>query len=229
MNEFENTYQQSEVKTLNSYINDTFKWLMLGIVVTFVTAFTFEKSNIGIVLFSNPLMLIAMVVIELGVALYFGTRLFKLNPFTAKMMYLIYAFITGITFSAVLTFYTTMTVSMAFLLSAIFFGVLVLFGTYTKIDLTKIGHICFIGLFVYIIYAVLAMIFNWGQFLLPFISLALFTGITAYDMQKTIRFYYQFQNDTEMIKRLSIFSAFSLYLDIINIFLDILRILGDSD
>lgn len=229
MDEFEHTYQQSEVKTLNSYINDTFKWLMLGIVVTFVTAFAFEKSNIGIVFFSSPLMLIMMVAIELGVAFYFGARLFKLKPFTAKILYLVYAFITGVTFSAVLTFYTTMTVSTAFLLSAIFFGTLVLFGAYTKIDLTKIGHICLIGLFVYIIYAILAVIFHWGQFLLPFISLALFTGLTAYDMQKTIHFYYQFQNDAAMIKRLSIFSAFNLYLDFINIFLDILRILGDSD
>lgn len=229
MNEFENTFQQSEVKTLNSYINDTFKWLMLGIVVTFVTAFAFEKSNVGVAVFSNSFMLIAMAVIELGIAVYFGVRLFKLKPFTAKILFLFYSFLTGMTFSAIFAFYTTMTVSMAFLLSALFFGVLVLFGTYTKIDLTKIGHICFIGLFVYIIYAILATIFGWGQFLLPFISLALFTGITAYDMQQTINFYYQFQNDAEMIKRLSIFSAFNLYLDFINIFLDILRILGDSD
>lgn len=229
MNEFENTYQQTEVKTLNAYINDTFKWLMLGIAVTFVTAFTFEKTNIGIHFYTTSFIPILMAVAELGIAFYFGTRLFKLKPLTAKILYIAYAFFTGVSFSVVISFYASMTVSVAFLLSAIFFGVLVLIGTYTKIDLTKIGHICFIGLFVYIIYAILALIFNWNQFLLPFISLALFTGITAYDMQKTIHFYYQFQNDTQMIKRLSIFSAFNLYLDFINIFLDILRILGDSD
>lgn len=229
MNEFENTYQQSEVKTLNSYINDTFKWLMLGIVVTFVTAFSFEKTNIGIILYSNSFLPIIMIAIELIIVVCFSARLFKLKPSTAKVLYLVYAFITGITFSLILTLYTALTVSTAFLLSAIFFGVLVLFGAYTKIDLTKIGYICFTGLFVYIIYAILALIFGWSDFLLPFISLALFTGITAYDMQKTIQFYYQYQDNPEMIKRLSIFSAFNLYLDFINIFLDILRILGDSN
>lgn len=229
MNEFENTYAQSEVKTLNSYINDTFKWLMLGVVVTFVTAFTFEKTNLSYMIYSQPLLPIIMAVVEIAVAIYFGARVFQLNHVTAKILYLVYAFITGITFSMLLAYYAATTVSIAFLLSAVYFGVLVLIGSYTKIDLTKIGHLCFIGLFVYIIYALLAFLFHWSQFLLPFISLALFTGITAYDMQKTISFYEQYQNQPAMLKRLSIFSAFNLYLDFINIFLDILRILADAD
>lgn len=231
MNEMEKTYvqSQSEVKTLNAYINDTFKWLMIGVAVTFVTAFTVEKSHIINQLDQHPMLPIILVLVELGIAMYFGLKLFKMNPMIARIMFLVYAFLTGLSFSVIISFYTSMSVSMAFLVAAVFFGALVLVGCYTSVDLTRIGNICYIGLIVYIVYALLAMVLGWGQFILPFIALILFAGITAYDMQKTIHFYHQFQSDSIMLKRLSIFSAFQLYLDFINIFIQLLRIFGDNE
>ncbi len=231
MNEFEKTYtqSQSEVKTLNAYINDTFRWLMLGVTVTFVTAFTVEKSQIMNTLYQHSLLPAVLVLLELGIAMYFGLKLFKMDPMVARVMFLVYAFLTGLSFSVIISFYTAMSVSMAFLVAAVFFGILVLAGSYTRIDLTRIGNICYIGLIVYIVYAMLSMLLGWNQFILPFIALVLFAGITAYDMQKTINFYHQFQSNETMLKRLSIFSAFNLYLDFINIFIQLLRIFGDNE
>lgn len=231
MNEFEKTYtqSQSEVKTLNAYINDTFRWLMLGVTVTFVTAFTVEKSQIMNTLYQHSLLPAVLVLAELGIAMYFGLKLFKMDPMVARVMFLVYAFLTGLSFSVIISFYTAMSVSMAFLVAAVFFTILVLAGSYTRIDLTRIGNICYIGLIVYIVYAMLSMLLGWNQFILPFIALVLFAGITAYDMQKTINFYHQFQSNETMLKRLSIFSAFNLYLDFINIFIQLLRIFGDNE
>lgn len=231
MNEFEKTYtqSQSEVKTLNAYINDTFRWLMLGVTVTFVTAFTVEKSQIMNTLYQHSLLPAVLVLLELGIAMYFGLKLFKMDPMVARVMFLVYAFLTGLSFSVIISFYTAMSVSMAFLVAAVFFGILVLAGSYTRIDLTRIGNICYIGLIVYIVYAMLSMLLGWNQFILPFIALVLFAGITAYDMQKTINFYHQFLSNETMLKRLSIFSAFNLYLDFINIFIQLLRIFGDNE
>lgn len=231
MNEFEKNYtqSQSEVKTLNAYINDTFRWLMLGVTVTFVTAFTVEKSQIMNTLYQHSLLPAVLVLLELGIAMYFGLKLFKMDPMVARVMFLVYAFLTGLSFSVIISFYTAMSVSMAFLVAAVFFGILVLAGSYTRIDLTRIGNICYIGLIVYIVYAMLSMLLGWNQFILPFIALVLFAGITAYDMQKTINFYHQFQSNETMLKRLSIFSAFNLYLDFINIFIQLLRIFGDNE
>lgn len=231
MNEFEKTYtqSQSEVKTLNAYINDTFKWLMIGVAVTFVTAFTVEKSQIMNQFYDHSLLPVVLVLIELGIAMYFSLKLFKMDPMIARVMFLVYAFLTGLSFSVIVSFYTAMSVSMAFLVAAVFFGALVLLGSYTRVDLTRIGNICYIGLIVYIVYAMLSMLLGWSQFILPFIALVLFAGITAYDMQKTIHFYYQFQGHEMMLKRLSIFSAFNLYLDFINIFIQLLRIFGDNE
>lgn len=73
-------------------------------------------------------------------------------------------------------------------MAAIYFGVLVILGTVVKMDLTRIGTLCLTGLFVYLIFAIIVMIFNLpvGSLIMPLISLALFAGITAYDMQKSL-------------------------------------------
>ena len=79
MNEFEKTYSQSVVKTLNAYINDTFKWLMVGVAVTFVTAFTLEKSHIMNQFFDHSLLPVVMLLVEFGIALFFRLKMFKMK------------------------------------------------------------------------------------------------------------------------------------------------------
>ena len=107
---------------------------------------------------------------------------------------------------------------------------LVVLGTVIKMDLTRIGTICLAGLFVYIIFSVIVMIFHLGvrTLIMPLISLALFAGITAYDMQKSLQLYNYASSNPEMLEKLSIYGAFNLYLDFVNIFLDILQLLGDN-
>jgi len=153
-----------------------------------------------------------------------------MKPITAKVLYMIYSVITGVTFSYVIASYTSFSVALAFLVAAIYFGVLVVLGTVIKMDLTRIGTICLAGLFVYIIFSVIVMIFHLGvgTLIMPLISLALFTGITAYDMQKSLQLYNYASSNPEMLEKLSIYGAFNLYLDFVNIFLDILQLLGDN-
>lgn len=95
-------------------------------------------------------------------------------------------------------------------------------------DLTRIGTVCLAGLFVYIIFSIVMLFFNFGilSLIMPFISLVLFAGITAYDMQKSLQLYNNASSNPEMLEKLSIYGAFSLYLDFVNIFLNILRLLG---
>ena len=171
------------------------------------------------------------IVLQLFVAVRIARHLLSMKASTMKFLYIAYSVLTGMTFSIVISCYTAMSVTLAFLVAAIYFGVLVIVGTVLKKDLTKIGTICYTGLFVYIIFSIIAMIFNLGisSLLLPLISLVLFAGITAYDMQKAIQFYYQAQSNNEMLTKLSIYGAFTLYLDFVNIFLDILQLLGKEN
>lgn len=229
MNMDNKTYEYVEDRsmTIQQYINNIFKWMIIGVLTTFVTAFALEKSSFMSYAGMLPFILI---IFQFAVVIGLSRRLMTMKPITAKVLYMIYSVITGVTFSYVIASYTSFSVALAFLVAAIYFGVLVVLGTVIKMDLTRIGTICLAGLFVYIIFSVIVMIFHLGvgTLIMPLISLALFAGITVYDMQKSLQLYNYASSNPEMLEKLSIYGAFNLYLDFVNIFLDILQLLGDN-
>lgn len=220
-------YVEDRSMTMQQYINNIFKWMIIGVLTTFVTAFALERSSF--IYYAGMLPLI-LIIFQFAVVIGLSRRLMKMKPITAKVLYLTYSVITGVTFSYVVASYTSFSVALAFLVAAIYFGVLVVLGTVIKMDLTRIGTICLAGLFVYVIFSVVVMIFNLGvgTLIMPLISLVLFAGITAYDMQRSLQLYQQASSNPEMLEKLSIYGAFNLYLDFVNIFLDILQLLGDN-
>lgn len=220
-------YVEDRSMTIQQYINNIFKWMVIGVLTTFVTAFALEKSSFMSYAGMLPFILI---IFQFAVVIGLSRRLMTMKPITAKVLYMIYSVITGVTFSYVIASYTSFSVALAFLVAAIYFGVLVVLGTVIKMDLTRIGTICLAGLFVYIIFSVIVMIFHLGvgTLIMPLISLVLFAGITAYDMQKSLQLYNYVSSNPEMLEKLSIYGAFNLYLDFVNIFLDILQLLGDN-
>ena len=220
-------YVEDRSMTIQQYINNIFKWMVIGVLTTFVTAFALEKSSFMSYAGMLPFILI---IFQFAVVIGLSRRLMTMKPITAKVLYMIYSVITGVTFSYVIASYTSFSVALAFLVAAIYFGVLVVLGTVIKMDLTRIGTICLAGLFVYIIFSVIVMIFHLGvgTLIMPLISLVLFAGITAYDMQKSFQLYNYASSNPEMLEKLSIYGAFNLYLDFVNIFLDILQLLGDN-
>ena len=220
-------YVEDRSMTIQQYINNIFKWMIIGVLTTFVTAFALEKSSFMSYAGMLPFILI---IFQFTVVIGLSRRLMTMKPITAKVLYMIYSVITGVTFSYVIASYTSFSVALAFLVAAIYFGVLVVLGTVIKMDLTRIGTICLAGLFVYIIFSVIVMIFHLGvgTLIMPLISLALFAGITACDMQKSLQLYNYASSNPEMLEKLSIYGAFNLYLDFVNIFLDILQLLGDN-
>lgn len=220
-------YVEDRSMTIQQYINNIFKWMIIGVLTTFVTAFALEKSSFMSYAGMLPFILI---IFQFAVVIGLSRRLMTMKPITAKVLYMIYSVITGVTFSYVIASYTSFSVALAFLVAAIYFGVLVVLGTVIKMDLTRIGTICLAGLFVYIIFSVIVMIFHLGvgTLIMPLISLALFAGITVYDMQKSLQLYNYASSNPEMLEKLSIYGAFNLYLDFVNIFLDILQLLGDN-
>lgn len=229
MNMDNKTYEYVEDRsmTIQQYINNIFKWMIIGVLTTFVTAFALEKSSFMSYAGMLPFILI---IFQFAVVIGLSRRLMTMKPITAKVLYMIYSVITGVTFSYVIASYTSFSVALAFLVAAIYFGLLVVLGTVIKMDLTRIGTICLAGLFVYIIFSVIVMIFHLGvgTLIMPLISLALFARITAYDMQKSLQLYNYASSNPEMLEKLSIYGAFNLYLDFVNIFLDILQLLGDN-
>ena len=138
--------------------------------------------------------------------------------------------ITGFTFSVFAYAYDVQSIAIAFGITAVYFGSLTVIGYTTKINLMKFGPLLYVSLLVLIVVQVILLFVHAGAETMMFtmIGLLIFTGLTAYDVQKMKVLYLECQ-DEEMRERLSVYSALELYLDFINMFLYILRIVGNRD
>jgi uncharacterized protein len=138
-----------------------------------------------------------------------------------------YSVLNGITLSLIFYTYTASSIAFVFFISAAFFGFMSVYGLVTKTDLTSLGSLLFMGLIGIIIASVVNIFLrssglNW---LISFVGVAVFLGLTAYDSQKIKNIHFSFAG-TNKEKNVSIIGALTLYLDFINLFLFILRILG---
>ncbi|NBK96544.1 MAG: Bax inhibitor-1/YccA family protein [Erysipelotrichia bacterium] len=231
MDLYENEQHSLGNVTLKQHMLKTFTWMFLGVLVTFVTAFIVGNSSLIYIVYGNSFMPLILIITQFGVVIALSARLFKMKESSAKLLFLAYSILTGITFSGLGYVYAGADIALAFGAAAIFFVCLVIIGATTKANLDKIGTICIAGLIAFVTFQILAMLFSWSMDVVMFsiIGLLLFTGITAWDVQKAKKLYNANLNDTQMLNKLSIYSAFELYLDFINIFLYILRILGNRD
>lgn len=140
-----------------------------------------------------------------------------------------YAGVMGLSLSSILFAYTGASIARAFFTTAIVFGSMSLIGYGTKRDLTGMGQFMIMGLFGIIIASLVNLFLHSSglQFALSILTVVVFTGLTAYDTQKMKAFYYQTAGDVNAMGKAAIMGALTLYLDFINLFLQILRFFGD--
>ncbi|MEG1474116.1 MAG: Bax inhibitor-1/YccA family protein [Longicatena sp.] len=231
MNHNENYLEPEYTTTLEKHSLRTFGWLTLGLFITSAVAFLLSVSKLTYVLYDNPFIPVILIFSQLGVCITLGVRVKKMKPTTAKILFIVYSVLTGITFSAIGLLYTNATIALAFLMTTIYFGSLVIIGFTTKMNLLRFGPIIFASLFSLILVEVIMMLMgaNTDTMLFSAIGLLIFTALTAYDAQKMKALYTKYEGDETMLRRLSIYSAFDLYLDFINIFLYILQFIGEKD
>lgn len=227
--DFNNDYG---VTTMQQHSLRTFGWMGVGLTITAVVAFVLGGSNFTLrLLYGFPMLPIILMIAQIGVAIAFGARLSKMHASTAKVLFIAYAVLMGVTFSTLAYVYDLGSIAIAFAITAVYFGSLVFIGMTTKINLMRFGPILMGGLITLIIAEVIMMFMGMdiNTMLFSAIGLLLFTAITAYDAQKMKALYTRYENDEVMLSKLAIYSAFDLYLDFINIFLYILRFVGNKD
>ena len=178
----------------------------------------------------NPALLIGLLVAELALVLGLSLGINKLSPATAQALFVVYAALNGATLAVVVALYTMSSVAVAFGATASLFGVMTILGYRTKIDLTKFGGILLIGLIGLIIASVINLflantLLDW---ILTYVGILLFLGLTVYDTQRIKKQMLAAlnQGNEDIVGRIGILGALSLYLDFINLFLRLLRILG---
>lgn len=232
--EFDRGYTSVQGETLGQYTAKTFLWMVLGLLVTFGVAVGCWVTNTTLYLYySGSLQAVSLGVLIATLVLAFtmGHRIQKMRVGTAIAMFVAFSALFGFTLSIYLYIYDLGILAFCFLLTAVYFGALAAYGYVTKRDLSNLRTILFSGLIFLIIFGVLSMFIpalDMFERVVCLVGIAVFLGYTAYDTQKIKAFYGYYSASPEMLAKASIFSALQLYLDFINLFLYLLRFLGNK-
>lgn len=207
----------------NEFLSKVFKWFGLGLLVTFLVAYAVSINESLLQLIFSSGATIIIVILELVCAIWLSVRIHKMQTSTATMLYLGYTALTGLTFSSIFILYELESIIWIFLATAILFGILSLIGSKTKINLSGLGVFLIIGLLAIIIISIINMFLlnNTIDLALCIISIVIFMGYVAYDVQKICRI--NTNNDNT-----AIIAAFDIYLDFINIFIRLLQLFGKN-
>lgn len=210
----------------NKIMSKTFIWMFVGLLITFITGYGVSHNETMIINIFKNSMYIVLSLIELFLVIFLSARVRKMDKNTARIFFILYSFISGLTFSSIFIVYEITSILYIFLIAAVIFLVFGLIGYFTKIDLTKLGTFLMMALFAVIICILINIFVSSETFdlVLTIISMLIFIGFTAYDVQK-IKY---LQNENVPEENLAIVGALNLYLDYINIFLNLLSIFGNS-
>jgi FtsH-binding integral membrane protein len=216
---------------VNDFIRSVYNWMAIGLGLTGLMALytSSSKTMLGLI-FGNPFIFFILIAAELGLVFAISGRIHKMSAGTATSLFVIYSALNGLTLSFIFLAYTRASiVSTFFICGATFIGCSV-YGWTTRKDLTSWGSFLFMGLIGIIIASVVNIFIRSSatSMIISYIGVIVFVGLTAYDTQKikNMALTQPAGLEGEVIRKGAILGALSLYLDFINLFLMLLRILG---
>ncbi len=204
-------------------------WMTLALVITGFTAYGVATSpGVLQLIFGNQILFWGMIIAELALVIGVSAAINRLSLTTATLMFILYSVINGALFSSIFLIYTASSIATVFFITAGTFGVMALIGYTTKTDLTSIGKYLFMALIGLIIATLVNMFIKSEGFtyILSYIGVLIFVGLTAYDSQKIKQMLLQAPDAGEGAQKIALLGALTLYLDFINLFLYLLRIFG---
>ncbi len=219
------TLTSREKTAVNEFIYGVYNWMALGLALTGVVAYLVANSQaLQQLIFGNQLVFYGLIFGELGLVFTLAARIEKIEQKTAVMLYIAYAVLNGATLSSIFMLYTRSTITSTFFICAGTFIACSAYGMMTKRDLTSLGGFLFMGLIGIIIASVVNMFVKSSQMsmIISYIGVLVFVGLTAYDTQRLKYLAYTKGANGKG----AIIGALSLYLDFINLFLMLLRIMG---
>ncbi|MBI9040064.1 Bax inhibitor-1/YccA family protein [Lutibacter sp.] len=217
-------------QTISVYLTKVYNWMAVALLLTGAVAyFTAQSETMIQAIFGNRILFFGLIIGELALVGYISARINKLSSYKATLLFLNYTILNGLTMAVIFMAYTSASISTTFIITAGTFGAMSLYGYYTKSDLTKIGSLAFMALIGIIIASVVNMFMNseMMSWIISYLGVAIFIGLTAYDTQKLKRIAINGFENEESMEKSAILGALTLYLDFINLFLFLLRILGD--
>jgi len=217
-----------------NFISNVFSWMGIAMAITAVTAYFFANdAGLMSMLISETggmsVMGWVVMLAPFGMVMWMGMGFQRMSYGTLVTVFGVYSILMGMSLSFILLVYTAASVFQTFLTTALMFGVMALVGYTTKTDLTKFGSILFMALIGLIIASVINMFLGSGtmDYIISFVGVLIFTGLIAFDVQKLKKIGSGIMYQNQDANKLAVMGALSLYLDFINLFLFLLRFMGD--
>ena len=226
MNEY--VYTDSSRLTLNQFILRTFMYMAGGLLLTAITAFLTVSTGFLFQLIRTPFLFLFLFVGQIGLVIFLSNRVYKLKITSAFIAFGAYSVLNGITLSTLALSYGLGLIAIAFGFTAVLFVNMAIIGFITKADLTKFTSLILPALITLIIMSVIGVWMNFPgmTMVVSYIGIAIFLGLTAHDVQVLKKQYYTIGDDGVQLQAAGIFGALQLYLNFINLFIRILRLLG---
>jgi uncharacterized protein len=212
----------------NGVMNRVYTWMTAGLLLTGAVASFVAGSNALIsLIFGNPLMFFGLFIVQIVAVIGLSAGINRLSPAVATAIFMGYAALNGLTMAAIFLAYTQASIASTFFVTAGTFGAMSLYGYTTKRDLSTIGNIAVMALIGLLIASVVNIFLRSAglYWILTCAGVLIFVALTAWDTQKIKRLATQVSDETSA-GRVAVLGALTLYLDFINLFIYLLRILG---
>jgi len=212
-----------------SFFSRVFFNMAWALVLTALTAYGVASyPPFAMAIVSNPTGLLLLMVFELILVWTLSRRIMTMSVGAAYVGLVAFSLVNGVTLSLIFLVYTLESIFLVFFAAAGLFLVTALFGYVTKKDLSALGRFLYMSLFGFVIALVLNLFINSSplMYIISFAGVLIFAGITAYDMQYLKRMYETNDFSPDQVEKIALYGALKLYLDLINLFLNLLRIFG---
>ena len=205
-------------------------WMSLALIITGITAYGVASSP-GLItaFYTNQMLMWGVVIAVFALVFALSAAINRLSLSVATLLFVVYSVLNGVMFSSIFLVYTMSSVANVFFITAGTFAAMAAYGYFTKSDLTTLGKYLFMAL-IGLVIATVVNIFVGSSMLSLVISYAgvlIFVGLTAYDSQKIKQMLAQQVDADETAQKVALLGALTLYLDFINLFLYLLRLLGN--
>lgn len=223
--------QTAAQSLVSALFKSVYMQMAAALTVTGLTAYAVANSpQLLYALFSNSASIWILLIAQFGLVIWLSSRVMRMSLTSATLLFILYSVLTGLTFSSIFFVYTYESIASTFFVTAGTFFAMSLVGYTTRMDLSKIGNILYM-LLIGLLIATVVNIFVASSglyWVITYAGVIIFTGLIAWDTQKLKTIFLEYGSADDSGHKLALLGALTLYLDFINLFLFLLRILGGN-
>lgn len=225
--------QRGSITMARTFMAKVFSWMFIALLITAVTSMYFAAtpSLLHMLITPTGMTLFGWIVMlaPLGFVIAMSAGFNRFSAPVLTLLFVAFAILMGMSLSFIFLVYTLGSIFVTFMVAAGMFGIMAVAGYTTKMDLTRFGSLMIMGVVGLILASIVNMFMKSDTmgYVISFIGVLVFTGLTGYDVQKLKRIGAGQEYGSESMRKLTILGALSLYLDFINLFLYLLRFFGN--